>query len=199
MPLVGVLGDGPSGAVVAESQGDQAAQVQRCGAVVQPVIVAADTTVADLAVAAAEPGDGAFDHRSILTVLVEPLRVSRFSASRSLKLIMKAEPDAATVAAGGALGAQCAATARHPENSVAGRGDRAGHVGRAGDSLGAAINDEIVDGETTGDRRTQRCRFDSIEMPSLGQVSTEFTAAVGRIAQYRHRLIFIGEKLRGHR
>ena len=51
---------------------DEAAQVQCGGAVVQPVIVSGDAAVAEIPVPSGQPGDGSFDHRTVLTILVEP-------------------------------------------------------------------------------------------------------------------------------
>jgi hypothetical protein len=70
------LGDGPGIAGAVEAQDYQAAQIQCCGAVVQPVVVLGDAAVADFTVAASEPGDRTFDHRPVLTIFVEPVRVS---------------------------------------------------------------------------------------------------------------------------
>lgn len=61
-------GEGPA-VVVGESEGGEALQVDGGGALADGDAVAFDAAVANLAVFVAhEPGEGAFDHRSVLTV-----------------------------------------------------------------------------------------------------------------------------------
>ena len=48
-------------------------RLSRGGAVVQPVVVLGDAAVAQFAVAARQPGDGAFDHGPVLTVFGLPI------------------------------------------------------------------------------------------------------------------------------
>ena len=57
-----VLGDNPTGIGVVEAEVGQPAQVECGGSVVEPVVVLDDTSIAQPAVAANEPGDGPFDH-----------------------------------------------------------------------------------------------------------------------------------------
>src|SRR5260370_41325242 len=64
----GSLSDGPGRAGVVEAHGDQAAQVERSGAVVQPMVILGHAAIAEFAVAAHDPGDAAFDHGSVLSV-----------------------------------------------------------------------------------------------------------------------------------
>lgn len=72
-----LLGDNPIRAGVVETQGDQSAQVERGRSVMQPVVVPGYAAVAQSAVAASKPGDGAFDHGPMLAVVGQPIRVSR--------------------------------------------------------------------------------------------------------------------------
>jgi hypothetical protein len=76
---------------VAEAHGDQSAQIDRRGAVMQPVIVLGDAAVADFAVSSRQPRDAAFDHWSMLTVFVVPVQVSSFGADCSLQSVVGAD------------------------------------------------------------------------------------------------------------
>ena len=66
---------------VGQAHREQAAQIQRGAAVMEPVIVLRDAAVADFAVASGEPRDRTFHHGPVSTVLVEPQRVLCSSSS----------------------------------------------------------------------------------------------------------------------
>lgn len=72
----------PTGAGVGQARRDQAAQVERGGPVMQPVVVLDDAAVADFAVAAGQPGDRAFHHRTVLTVFGLPVGIASIGARR---------------------------------------------------------------------------------------------------------------------
>jgi hypothetical protein len=69
-----LLGDNPIRASAGQTEVDQPTQVERCGSVMQPVIILDDAAVAQPAVAAGQPGDGPFDHGPVLTVFGQPIR-----------------------------------------------------------------------------------------------------------------------------
>src|SRR5439155_20026523 len=74
-PVAVALAQRPGGAGVLEAKGDEAAQVEGGGAVVQPGVVLGGSGVAESAVVADEPGDGAFDHGAVSSVFGPPVRV----------------------------------------------------------------------------------------------------------------------------
>ena len=96
-------GDCPVRAGVFEAQGDQSAQVQRRGAVMEPLIVVGDAAVADFAVAAGQPGDGAFHHGSVLAVLGLPVRIARDRPRCALERFVHTDGELAPAFGGGAL------------------------------------------------------------------------------------------------
>ena len=61
-------GQGPGVVGGAQPQGDQAAQVDRGGAVVQPVVVRGDSSVRHAAATAGQPSDRAFHHGPMLSI-----------------------------------------------------------------------------------------------------------------------------------
>src|SRR6476659_8010361 len=71
-----LLGDNPIRAGVGQTEVDQPAQVERGSSVMQRVIILGGAAVAQPAVAAGQPGDGAFDHGPMLAVFGQPVRVS---------------------------------------------------------------------------------------------------------------------------
>jgi len=83
-----VLAEGPGRAVVLEAEGDESAQVECGGAVMQPVVVFGHAPVAEFAVASGEPGDRAFDHRPALAVIGLPLLVFRALAMLTLQSVV---------------------------------------------------------------------------------------------------------------
>ena len=96
------LGDGPCGAAVGQAHGDESAQVQGGDSVVQPVIVFGHSAVADFAVVAREPGDGAFDHGAMLAVFGLPVRITREGPGGTQPLFMRADGEVASACGGGA-------------------------------------------------------------------------------------------------
>ena len=83
-----------------QAQGDQSAQVQRGRAVMQPVIVLDHAAVSEATVAAGQPGDGTFNHRTVLAVLVLPGGISRVRPCRALELVVDADGEFPTVRSG---------------------------------------------------------------------------------------------------
>src|SRR5215212_1424596 len=67
--LVGCwLGQGQGCLVAVQAEGEYAAEVECGGSGVEPGVVLGGAAVAQAAVAAGEPGDGAFDHGPVLPV-----------------------------------------------------------------------------------------------------------------------------------
>ena len=99
-----LLGDNPIRAGVGEAQPDEPAQVERGGSVMQPVIVLGDAAVAQFAVAAGQPGDGAFDHRPVLAVFGQPIRVTGGLSGGALPRVMGADFEFLALAAARCIG-----------------------------------------------------------------------------------------------
>src|ERR1700741_2893175 len=70
----------------------------------QPVVILGDAAVAQPAVAAGEPGDGAFDHGSVLAIFDQPVWVTRRLAGGALPRIMRTYLEAFARAAVGTSG-----------------------------------------------------------------------------------------------
>ena len=81
---------------------DESAQVQGGDSVVQPVIVFGHSAVADFAVVAREPGDGAFDHGAVLAVFGLPFGVTGEGPGGTQPLFMRAQGEAASACGCGA-------------------------------------------------------------------------------------------------
>ena len=88
----------------------------------QPVVVFADASVTQFAVASGQPGDGAFDHRPVLAVLGQPIRVTGGVSGGTLARIMGTDPQCFAPAAAGATCPQWAAGAGRAEGGPARRG-----------------------------------------------------------------------------
>src|SRR5215217_7464109 len=169
--LVGCwLGQGPGCLVAVQAEGEEAAEVECGGSGVEPGVVLGGAAVAQAAVAAGEPGDGAFDHGPVLPVQGLEGGVCGAGAVGAGERVVVAEFQAASGAAGGAAGAERAAAAGGAEADLAAAGDRTGVSGRAGRGPGGFIDGELVDGESARDRRTDRPRLDDRFVSGGGQV-----------------------------
>ena len=102
--LCAALGQCPGGAVVGQAEVDQPAQVERGSSVVQPVVVLNRSAAVQPAVAAGEPGDGAFDHGPVLTVFGQPVRITSGLAGGALPRVVGAHLEVFAGAATGASG-----------------------------------------------------------------------------------------------
>ena len=142
-----LLGDNPIRAAVGEAQPDEPAQVEGGGSVMQPVIILADASVTQFAVASGQPGDGAFDHRPVLAVLGQPIRVTGGASGGTLARIMGTDPQCLTPAAARATCPQWATRAGRAEDGMPGAGDRSGQSVGAGRGAVVVVDGEIVDGE----------------------------------------------------
>ena len=103
-------GQCPAAAVSVESEGQEALEVDRGGAVGQPETVAVDAEVAHASVAASdEPRDGALDHRAMLPVAVLPVRIGRGVTSGGVDVVVRddtndtADSGDSTIARGGSV------------------------------------------------------------------------------------------------
>lgn len=101
-----VLGDGPGSAGVVQAHRDESAQVQCRGSVVQPVIVLGHSAVADFAVVAGKPGDGAFDHGAVLAVFGLSGTLACVRSGAAQVRFVDAGGELASVFGGGALNSQ---------------------------------------------------------------------------------------------
>ena len=126
------LGDNPIRAGVVEAQSDHSTEIQRGGAVMQPMVVFDDAAVAQPAVAAGQPGDGAFDHGSVLAVFGQPLWVASGLSRGALPRIMDPDPQSSAGAAAGAASTQWTAGAGRAKGDSPGAGDLSGQPVGAG-------------------------------------------------------------------
>jgi len=148
------------------------------------MIVLCDAAVAQSAVAARQPGDGAFDHGSVLAVFGQPVGVTGGPACGALSRVVCTHLELFAFATAGASGPQRAARAGRTEGRNTGMADWSGQPIGAGDGAVVVIDDEIIDGEPTRDRPGHWCGFDPVGMPVLDQFGTEFPCPIGRIGQY---------------
>jgi hypothetical protein len=89
--------------VPAETEVDESPEVDRGGPDGECVPVGFDAAVTDSAVAVGdEPGDGAFDHRSVLPVVVESFPVTPGASGLREELVVVADVDHSAGLAGGA-------------------------------------------------------------------------------------------------
>ena len=102
--VAGLSGQFPGPVVAGQPEREEAAEVERGGAVVQPGVVLVHAAVGHAPVAAGKPRDGAFDHRPMLAV--HGLEVGMLSACPvlALELMVLAEADFAAGCGGGASG-----------------------------------------------------------------------------------------------
>lgn len=153
---------------------DEPTQIQRGGAVVQPVIVFGHAAVAKLAVAAHQPSDGTFDHRPMLSVFVLPLGVSCLGAGGSQQHIVRVDLEIFAVEASGAAVPQRAVAARGFELRPAGATDGADDPSRAGHGAFDVVDREIIDGKPAWHSRAHWRGFDHIDVAVLSQSGAEF-------------------------
>src|ERR1700757_4184507 len=163
-----LLGDNPIRAVVGEAQLDEPAQVEGGGSVMEPVIIFADAAVTQFSVAASQPGDGAFDHGSVLAVFGLPVRVAGGVAGGALPGIVGTDPQGFALAVTSAAFPQWAPRACHAEDGISGAGDRSGQSVGAGRGVVVVVDGEVVDGEPACQYPRHRCRFDPIAMAIVG-------------------------------
>ena len=100
---MGGLGESPAVVAEPESEVEQSAQVDRGGAVVEPVVVLGHASVGHFPVAADQPGDGAFDHRPVLPVGGLEAIVGGALAVLALQHVLGMQRDLAAPFRGGAL------------------------------------------------------------------------------------------------
>ena len=181
------LGDGPVRSGVVEAQSGKSAQVQRGGAVMQPVIIFGDAPVADFPVVASQPSDGAFDHWPMLTILVEPVRVSRLLTGSTLQRVVGAQLQGFTPEGSGAACPQGTAAAGNAEHDVAAGGDGphhpAGQVTRR--LVSSTTKSSTVKPPATAER--SGAGLTRSALAAFGQLGAELAGPVRRIGQHRHR------------
>ncbi len=114
-------------------------------------MVLVDAAIANLAVPARdEPGDGSFDHGSVMTVVRLPGRVFRALPMCALQAMMLVKDQGPALGRGGALCPEGTAAASDAENDFPGLGDLAGDTSRAGRGAGRLIDGEVIDVELSG-------------------------------------------------
>ena len=118
------LGDGPGGACVVQSQGDEAAKIDRRDAVMKPGIVLGRSAVAQSSVAAHDPGDAAFDHRPVLAVDHAKFGGLGLLAGSQERRIVVMQLHRSATQCGRAPGPQRAAAAADAEHRRPGSGHR---------------------------------------------------------------------------
>src|SRR4051812_9544932 len=96
------LGQGPGRTGVSQAQGDQWARVGGGGSGMQPVVVLDDSAVADFAVASSQPGDRAFDHRPMPTILGLPFGIAGLAAGSTQQRFVLGEGEFPSADGGGA-------------------------------------------------------------------------------------------------
>ena len=180
---------------MAEPQGDQSAQIDRRGTVVQPVAIFDDAAVTHLAVAAGQPGDAAFDHRSVLTIFVEPVHVSGCCACVALQLVVGPYGQRLALGAGGASLAQATSPACRPERDHPGGTDGAAQPGRTRRRAVGVVDGEVIDGEPARHRRARGCGLDPIAVAGIDEFGTQFPGAIGGIGEHRECFGFTGEQI----
>ena len=113
----------PGPAAADQAEGEQAAQVQRRDAVVQPQIVAPGPDEPQPPVAAGDqPGDRAFDHGPVLAVDGLELGISGAGSVRALQRVVRMQPQRAAAGRGGAAGPQRAVRGSAPRRPPCGCG-----------------------------------------------------------------------------
>ena len=96
----------PGSGGAGQTEGEQAAQVQRGHAVVQPQVVASGPDEPQPPVAAGDqPGDRPFDHRPVLAVDGLELGISGAGSVRALQCVVRMQGQLAAAGRAGAAGA----------------------------------------------------------------------------------------------
>src|SRR4051794_1825255 len=162
----GLSGQDPGSVAAGQAEGEQSAQVDRGDPQVKPGVVLADAAVAQLAVAAGEPGDRALDHRPVPSVVLDEPGGGGSGGVLALRRVVLGERGGASGGAGGAPFAGWAAGAPTSERRdvLVGR-ERDGVACGAGDRLRVLIDGEVGGGEAAGNRLAQRPGLDQRLLP----------------------------------
>ena len=111
----------------------------------KPVIIFADAAVSQPAIAAGQPGDGAFDHGPMLAILGQPVGVARGSAGGAQERIVRADPQGFCRCGREVHRSRTGQfDARHTEGHKSGAADRSGQPVGAGCGAGSVIDGEII-------------------------------------------------------
>ena len=100
--LSGLLGSGGElpASVVGEAHGDEASQIDGGGAVGEPDSVVGDTAIGDASTGSDEPGQAAFDHRAVLSVVVSEVAVAPGASGLDEFGVVEAQDEGPAVVAG---------------------------------------------------------------------------------------------------
>ena len=177
----------PGPSVVGEAEGEQAAQVEGGGAVVQPGVVLRDSAVGDAPVAAGEPGDGSFDHGSVGPVGGLERLLGGAGPVLALQRVVLVKLDGSSGRRRGAAFGEWAAPTGRPEDRVALRRQGAGDPVRAGQGSGGRVVGEVVDGEPAGHGRAGRPGLDDRGPGPFLQGGQHGAGAVGGVTEHLHR------------
>src|SRR5215212_2075824 len=128
------------------------------------MVVLGDAAVTDSSVTAGEPGDRPFDHRPVLTVFSQPIRITRRPPGGALQRVMGADFEFLTRATAGASGPQRTLRAGYAARGKSGAADRSGQPVGAGRRAAGVVDGEIIDGEPIRYVPGHRCGFDPIGM-----------------------------------
>ena len=146
-------------------------------------MVLRDSAVAQAPVSFHEPRDGAFDHGPVMAVIGLEVRVLGAGAVFAQEFVLGMQLDLPAPGGGGAAGLQRAAAAPRAEGCPALRGARADQPVRARQRTGGRVENEIINGESAGDRDGQGPGLDERLGPGPGQRLQQFPGPVGRVRQ----------------
>src|SRR5713226_7514911 len=182
----GWSGQHPCPVVAGEAAADEVAQVEGCGAVFEPGVVAGGAEIAESEAppaAAGDLGDHPFDVGAELpVVLTQPGLGCPAGARGAQQVVAGVQDELAASLTGGAFCPQRAAAAQGAEGSDPGAAERHGAASGAGDRALVLADGEVIDGEPALDRRTQRLGLDHRLVPGLLDRIAQVTGAVGGIA-----------------
>src|SRR3954471_10587703 len=185
----GLSGQDPGSVAAGQAEGEQSAQVDRGDPQVKPGVVLADAAVAELAVAAGEPGDRALHHRPVPSVVLDEPGAGGSGAVLALQRVVLGEQDGASGGAGGAPFAQWAAGAPTSElrDALVGR-ERHGVACRAGDRVRVLVDGEVTGGEAAGNRLAQRPGLDQRLVPGPLERGEHRPGAIRGVPEHLDRL-----------
>ena len=187
-------------AVVVEAEVDESAEVERGDAGGEPLLVAFDAAVADAAVAVGdEPGDGSFDHGSLLAVVgsaKSPSRQARRASTSSASWAWIVECPAVVVRS---CSVPRSGQPRQWRSKLALPLAVMVHgvAGGAGRGAGAVVDDEVVAVEPAGDRRVAAgSALITASCSRAAQLDADLAGAVGGVGEDLQARLLAGRAAR---